>query len=207
MNPYAVLLIAPDASQAEIDKAFRNLARKHHPDAGGDADAFKEINEAYEILSDPERRKQYDETGDGSLRQRYRAAESVIAAMVAEAFAQESQDAILYMKQRIDARRADHQDRRSELLNGELRLRNRIQMFERANESTGNPEGRDFIHDVLTNGLSDLEREKQQHDDQIEVLTLALTLLNGLQGSSATARPFQCKRSFGSHAMREYICD
>ena len=64
---YAVLGVPKTASQAEIKKAFRKLARQHHPDAKpGDSAAerkFKEVNEANEVLSDPARRKQYDELG------------------------------------------------------------------------------------------------------------------------------------------------
>jgi len=64
---YAVLGVPKTASQAEIKKAFRKLAREHHPDAKpGDSAAerkFKEVNEANEVLSDPARRKQYDELG------------------------------------------------------------------------------------------------------------------------------------------------
>ncbi len=62
---YDVLGISPDATEDEIKKAFRTLARKYHPDINpGDKEAenkFKEINEAYEILSNPEKRKEYDE--------------------------------------------------------------------------------------------------------------------------------------------------
>jgi molecular chaperone DnaJ len=61
---YAVLGVAPDASADDIKKAYRKLARQHHPDAnGGDSAAerrFKEIGEAYAVLSDPEQRQQYD---------------------------------------------------------------------------------------------------------------------------------------------------
>ena len=64
---YAVLGLPKTASQADVKKAFRKLARQHHPDAKpGDAAAerkFKEINEANEVLSDPAKRKQYDELG------------------------------------------------------------------------------------------------------------------------------------------------
>ena len=64
---YAVLGVPRTASQAEIKKAFRKLARQHHPDAKpGDTVAerrFKEVNEANEVLGDPEKRKQYDELG------------------------------------------------------------------------------------------------------------------------------------------------
>lgn len=60
---YDILGVKRDASADEIKKAFRRLARKHHPDAGGSEEKFKEINEAYEILSDKEKRAQYDQYG------------------------------------------------------------------------------------------------------------------------------------------------
>lgn len=64
---YATLGVPRDASTADIKKAFRKLARSFHPDVAKDkksAEAkFKEINEANEVLSDPEKRKKYDELG------------------------------------------------------------------------------------------------------------------------------------------------
>ena len=64
---YKVLGVAKNASQSEIRKAFRALARQHHPDVAKDKKgaeaAFKEINEAYEVLGDEEKRKTYDELG------------------------------------------------------------------------------------------------------------------------------------------------
>ena len=64
---YATLGVAKTATEKEIKQAFRKLARKHHPDVNpGDKVAeakFKEINEAYEVLGDPNSRKKYDELG------------------------------------------------------------------------------------------------------------------------------------------------
>ena len=63
---YKVLGVARDADDRTIKQAYRRLARKHHPDvsrAKGSADRFKEINEAYEVLSDSEKRKRYDSLG------------------------------------------------------------------------------------------------------------------------------------------------
>ena len=64
---YSVLGVAKSADADEIKKAFRQLARKHHPDVNpGDKaaeDKFKEINEAYEVLSDKDKRAKYDQYG------------------------------------------------------------------------------------------------------------------------------------------------
>lgn len=58
---YDVLGVKRDASDKEIKSAFHKLAQKYHPDAGGDEQKFKEISEAYETLSNPDKRKEYDQ--------------------------------------------------------------------------------------------------------------------------------------------------
>lgn len=57
---YAALEVEKGATEAEVRKAYRRLAMKHHPDKGGDPEKFKEICEAYETLSNPQARKAYD---------------------------------------------------------------------------------------------------------------------------------------------------
>jgi molecular chaperone DnaJ len=61
---YKVLGVEKSASKADIKKAFRNLAHKYHPDKkGGDENRFKEIGEAYSVLSDEKKRAEYDAYG------------------------------------------------------------------------------------------------------------------------------------------------
>ncbi len=66
-DPYATLGVKPGASADDIKKAYRKLAHQHHPDKkGGNEARFKEINEAYQILSDPDKKARYDRYGDAN---------------------------------------------------------------------------------------------------------------------------------------------
>ena len=72
---YEVLGISKGASEEEIKKAYKKLARKYHPDVNpGDKDAeekFKEIGEAYEVLSDDQKRSRYDQFGFAGVAPNY----------------------------------------------------------------------------------------------------------------------------------------
>ena len=69
---YSILGVKKDATAEQIKKAYRKLARKHHPDVNpGNKEAeeqFKEVSQAHEALSDPEKRKIYDEFGEDGLK-------------------------------------------------------------------------------------------------------------------------------------------
>ena len=73
---YEVLDVSKDASKEEIKKAYRKLALQYHPDRNKASDAeaqFKEISEAYAVLSDDEKRSQYDRFGHAGINGRYSA--------------------------------------------------------------------------------------------------------------------------------------
>jgi DnaJ family protein A protein 2 len=65
---YELLKVNPDASSEDIKKAFRKQALVHHPDRGGDEEMFKKIQNAYEILSEPQKREIYDKQGKNGLK-------------------------------------------------------------------------------------------------------------------------------------------
>ena len=63
---YEILGVDREATQDDVKRAYRRLARKYHPDVSKEADAeerFKEVGEAYEVLKDPEKRAAYDQLG------------------------------------------------------------------------------------------------------------------------------------------------
>lgn len=60
MDYYSLLGVSKNASQEEIKKSYRKLAAQHHPDRGGDTKKFQEIQAAYDVLGDPEKRAEYD---------------------------------------------------------------------------------------------------------------------------------------------------
>lgn len=69
---YDTLGVPKDASEDDIKRAYRKLAMKHHPDKGGDPEEFKKIQGAFDILSDPEKRKNFDRYGvDGPPQQHF----------------------------------------------------------------------------------------------------------------------------------------
>lgn len=104
---YAELGVARDATLADIRKAYRKLVKTTHPDTGGDPEAFRRLTLAHDVLSDPERRKRYDETGefdnavDNTDAQAIGVIDSLLNRIVQDESAS-SRDIIAWMRSRIE---------------------------------------------------------------------------------------------------------
>ena len=81
MKFYKVLDVSVEATSQQIKSAYRRLATKHHPDTGGDKEKFQSIQEAYAVLSDPEKKAYYDEYGEAPID----VTDSTLAKLVADA--------------------------------------------------------------------------------------------------------------------------
>ena len=105
MDPYLELEISIDATDEEIKSQYRTLAMIHHPDKGGDEEKFKRIKEAYEILSDPIRRKAYEISGNAETNLQIRnAALDHIAQMMGQIvpqFNSEADDLFAIMREEV----------------------------------------------------------------------------------------------------------
>jgi len=105
MDPYLELEVSFDATDEEIKSQYRALAMIHHPDKGGDEEKFKRIKEAYEILSDPIRRKAYELSGNAETNLQIRnAALDHIAQMMGQIvpqFNSEADDLFAIMREEI----------------------------------------------------------------------------------------------------------
>lgn len=69
MDPYKVLGVDRNTNENELKKAYKAKAMKHHPDKGGDENKFKELNEAYDVLKDPQKKAAYDRYGTTNANQ------------------------------------------------------------------------------------------------------------------------------------------
>jgi molecular chaperone DnaJ len=113
-NYYEILGVPKTATQKEIKKAYRELAKKHHPDKGGDAEEFKKISEAFSILSDDNKRKRYDAFGDESTQSNTKYTNEDLKNMYADFF----RNSHYAMKQKGDNLRIKISLTLSEIFNG-----------------------------------------------------------------------------------------
>lgn len=182
IDPYEILGVDRDATHEEIQKAYRKAAKETHPDAGGDAEAFKKVSEAGEILCDPVKRAQYDRSGRvDDLSQEV---ERIVSSMVVDMFDRGVSDPIRSMCETTDRERFNLKDERAARERRLRSLRTRVTKFAAHNEGTENTEARDLILCALGRYLDSLEQAIQGLDRRIEVSNRVLEYLNGLSSPS-----------------------
>lgn len=179
LNPYEILDVDPNASDDEIKKAYRKHARRHHPDVGGDPDAFRQATEAREILLNPERRSRFDNFGD-TAKPKANRVELELLAMVAEAFCQTREDPVAWMEQRIDRVRSEHRKQRAGITTAIANMRKNLAAFQ-ATPKTTNTEGEKLLVEGVLGSIEQASRDLERVDSEIRVCDEKLAKLSGLK--------------------------
>ncbi len=173
MDLYQILGVDRTATAAEIKAAYRRLAKGNHPDLiGGDGHArMAEINRAHDVLSDPERRAQYDRTGsDKPIANHGQIAEQRLMAMFNEyldADREYAGDAIQVMKAAVQRGMAD-------LKSQEATLRRKIVTLERRAKRIKGPP---VVHQVANSKIQSCQRALAQLHDELLVAGEVFVLL------------------------------
>lgn len=174
-NLYDTLGVTPDASKSDIKKAYRSKAQKAHPDKeGGDEEVFHQIQVAYDVLSDAERREKYDRTGETEdQKSPYSPSEMKLFELFTQIInqGQFSRDLILVARHTIDGK----VDQLAKMLSqGNIELEKLKGEIDRVTCDKG-----DNIFDtLLRNTIDQLESQATNIENEIEVLDGARSLLN-----------------------------
>lgn len=169
---YDALGVPPDASPDDIKAAHRKAVKRHHPDAGGDPDAFRAIQKAYDVLSDAEARDRYDRTGStdtsDSKTRREAAARERFGAMLIDAV-QHSETIAMHRDWLAQAKRQVAQDRlhiegeRATLLSKKAVAEKLVIRFKPKTE-------RNLPKDILNHVSREIDRLAAELEDKLAIL-------------------------------------
>lgn len=180
MNLYQILGVEPTASNAEIKKAYRRLAQQNHPDKNhGNKEAsekMKDIQRAYDILGDPERRKRYDETGateDGPTPMTI--AREQLAMLFIQMADNKDADSYDFKKGARDNINTMITDMNGKITQLQRSLRNIEKASKRLKRKT---EGEPFLLQVLEGHARQTKEKIAHHEKNLEVTGIMLKMLD-----------------------------
>ena len=186
---YKTLGVEPDATEDEIKQAYRARARQTHPDTGGDVDEFKLVSLAGTVLTDADKRKQYDETGSTGANSPMSPAQKIVAELVVQSFLQKSMpdDPIRWMQEQIDCARAKLRSMIAEAEHKHRQFKERLAKFTKSNAASKNKVATSLIADMLTSAIEDEERSQAKFKAELQHAEDAMVLLNDLKYPTTTS--------------------
>jgi curved DNA-binding protein CbpA len=184
-NLYDILGVSKTATVEEIKAKYKSLAQQHHPDKGGDPEIFKEIKNAYEVLSDPVNRKKYDTTAhyDLGTRLRHQALEQLSRLFfnLLPNINPDLDDLILIMK---NESRKEKQNINNNInaCNGYIfRLKKIINKIKKKND-----QGENLLKMFAETQLKNHENELQNFIRQIQIVDIVIEILEDYQYGDVT---------------------
>jgi curved DNA-binding protein CbpA len=175
MTHYDQLGIKPDATEAEIKKAYRARARAKHPDKGGTAEEFAPVAKAYEVLSDPERRLLYDATGKDQRTPIKKEVEQILLHLFNEALAQDADIAVLkYVRHKVETGK-------SRITQGLKEIETRRSKIAAKRDKIKTTHETNYAHMVIDGELRGLDAQEAELNHQEEVRKAVLATLDGYE--------------------------
>ncbi len=195
MSLYDTLGVPPDASAAEIKKAFRKKAAQHHPDRGGDTEKMAEINRALDVLSDPARRERYDQTGEDGNRVPTldESAQNLIIQLFSQAMEKvpDTQNIFIRIAGHISSVQRSEQQRKSTVQRNITKLERKLKRIKFKGK------GRNFIEALIQHQISALRQECSQIDERHKAADRALEMLKEFDFEVEKLEPRQGAQPYG----------
>ena len=201
VNPYESLGVASDATKADIKRAWRKLAKEHHPDKGGNEEKFKEIQAAYELLTDDERRKQYDTYGgtdkpkDTTQRARQTIAQT-FTGLLQQSEAHPYIDYVSKMATAFKNQKAQCEEKRSQ-------LKQHVNRCEKLLKKT---EG-ELLRGVIQSRLNTCQGQLTQIEEQLEVTAKCLGMLKGCKCGEDVERARSPRSARDRFVLERFFAD
>jgi curved DNA-binding protein CbpA len=180
MDLYGILGISRDATSAEIKRAYHQAAKRTHPDAGGSDEDFRNVELAYRVLSDPDARKRYDETGraDDQADNTHARVLGFLSELLTEVLAREDAktvDIVGLMRLRIEENRREAAQHVARARKDELRILD-VRKRLRAKNSSG-----EFAFGIIDAQVSGIRAQIERIEQATELLDRAKAMLEALE--------------------------
>lgn len=169
-DPYTTLGVPKDADGDALKRAYRKKSKKCHPDTAGTDEAQREINAAYAVLCDPDRRKRYDETGESEPPKD--SALQELVTMFVGAVAEDTSDPLKFVSQQLSltSRNVADQQEKYRKLAAKFRLK--------ADKVSRTGDGENLLATALRNQAAELERQALLGEEHLGKFARMLALLD-----------------------------
>jgi len=175
MDPYQTLGVPRDSDPKTIKKSYRKLAKEHHPDHGGDESKITALTLAYDILSNPDKKKRYDETGESGPDNRQPQIYAEFLKMSEEILLKQEG---MPIKQSVERIRVGIEQQMSD---AESKIDHQVKVLEAAKARIVQAPENDILGHMIQQRLDDFKKQKDQLKASMEIAQAALALFDSYE--------------------------